>query len=80
MEKKSKVTLEERERIFGWLHEAKSLREIGVLLGRTHTSIIREVKRNCNQNSGEYVPCSVQKKVGKREKQQREKAPVEAQG
>jgi len=66
MEKKPKLTLEERERIFGWLHEAKSLREIEVLLSRTHTSISREVKRNRNQNSGEYVPCIAQKKADKR--------------
>jgi len=76
MEKKPKLTLEERERIFGWLHEAKSLREIGVLLSRTHTSISREVKRNRNQNSGEYVPCIAQKKADKRARVQREKAPL----
>jgi len=66
----------EREKIFGWLHEAKSFREIGVLLGRSHSSISRDVKRNRNQNSGEYVPCVAQAKAKRLEKLQREKAPL----
>jgi transposase, IS30 family len=76
MKKKPKLMLLERERIFGWLHESKSFREIGELLGRSHTSIAREVNRNCNQNSGEYLPCVAQAKADKRERLQREKAPL----
>jgi IS30 family transposase len=76
MQRKPKLELAERERIFGWLHEGKSFREIGILLGRTHTCISREVKRNRNQNTGEYLPCVAQAKADKREKLQREKAPL----
>lgn len=76
MQKKPKLTLLERELIFGWLCESKSFREIGELLGRSHTSIAREIKRNRNQNSGEYLPCVAQKKADKRERLQREKSPL----
>lgn len=76
MQRKPKLELAERERIFGWIHEGKSFREIAVLLDRTHTSISREVKRNRNQNTGEYLPCVAQAKADKREKFQREKAPL----
>lgn len=76
MQKKPKLTLLEREQIFGWLHESKSSREIARLLNRDHSSIVREVNRNRNQNAGEYVPCVAQGKAEKREKLQREKAPL----
>jgi transposase, IS30 family len=76
MQKKPKLTLLEREKIFGWLHGAKSFREIGILLERTHTCISREVKKNRNQNTGEYLPCVAQEKADKREKLQRTKAPL----
>jgi transposase, IS30 family len=78
MKKKPKLTLLEREKIYLWLHEAKSFREIGELLGRSHTSIAREVKRNKNQNSGEYLACKANAKARKREKSQREKAPLKS--
>jgi IS30 family transposase len=76
MQRKPKLTLMERERIFGWLHEATSLREIARMLDRSHTSIVREVQRNRNQNTGEYLPCVAQEKAEKRERLQREKAPL----
>jgi len=78
MQKKPKLTLAERERIFGWLHEAKSFREIAKLLKRNHSSIVREVNRNQNQNTGEYLPCIAQAKADKRERLQREKAPLKS--
>lgn len=78
MQKKAKLTLAERERIFGWLHEPKSLREIATLLNRHHSSIVREVQRNRNQNTGEYLPCVAQAKADKRERLQREKAPLKS--
>ena len=78
MQKRSKLTLEERERMFALMHSGKSFREIGQMLGRTHTSISREVKRNRNQNSGEYVPCVAQGKAEKRERIQRQKAPLKS--
>lgn len=76
MKQKPKLTLAEREHIFGWLHERRSLREIARLLNRNHASIVREVQRNKNQNTGEYLPCVAQEKADKREKLQREKAPL----
>ena len=76
MQRKPKLTLLERERIFGWLHEGKSCREIAGLLDRSHTSISREIARNRNQRSGEYLACVAQGKADKREKLQREKAPL----
>ena len=76
MLKKPKLTLLEREKIFGWLGEGKSCREIARLLNRNHASIVREVRRNRNQNTGEYLPCIAQGKAEKREKIQREKAPL----
>jgi len=76
MKKKPKLTLVEREQIHGWLHEAKSLREIARLLDRDHSSIVREVNRNKNQNTGEYLPCVAQDKADKRERLQRQQAPL----
>ncbi len=44
----------ERQRMFVWYHyNKKSQREIGRLLGRSHTTISRELKRN---TSTYYVP------------------------
>jgi IS30 family transposase len=76
MQRKPKLTLLERERIFGWLHEGKSYREIAGWLGRSHTSISREIGRNKNQRSGEYLACVAQGKAEKRELRQRQKAPL----
>jgi IS30 family transposase len=56
--------------------QQKSFREIGEILGRSHTSISREVKRNRNQETGEYLPCKAQSKADKRERLQRQKAPL----
>ena len=46
------------------------------MLDRSHTSIVCEVQRNRNQNTGEYLPCVAQEKAEKRERLQREKAPL----
>ncbi len=78
MKKKPKLTLLEREKIYGWLHAGKSCREISVLLGRHHSSISREIARNKNQRSGEYLPCKAQLKADTREINQREKAPLKS--
>ncbi|MDO8657122.1 MAG: helix-turn-helix domain-containing protein, partial [Candidatus Levybacteria bacterium] len=39
-------SLEERERIFAFKQEGLSLREIAKRLGRSHTSLSRELRRN----------------------------------
>jgi transposase, IS30 family len=78
MQKKSKLTLEERERMFALMHSGKSFREIAALLGRSHTSVSREIRRNKNQHTGEYMPCVAQGKAEKRERIQRKKAPLKS--
>ncbi len=44
--KTTKLSVEEREKIFYYLTLNKSCREIGIQLGRSHTTISREIKRN----------------------------------
>lgn len=78
MLKKPKLSLIEREYIYGWLCEGKSYRDIACLLGRHHTSISREITRNRHQHSGAYVPCRAQAKATKRAKKQRAKAPLKS--
>jgi IS30 family transposase len=51
---KTKLNVEEREKVFYYLTLNKSYREIGSLLGRSHTTISREIKRN--NKDGEYSP------------------------
>lgn len=50
----TRLNVEEREKVFYYLTLNKSYREIGSLLGRSHTTIIREIKRN--NKEGEYSP------------------------
>jgi IS30 family transposase len=48
------LSLFERQRLFEWYHrEKRSIREIGRLLGRSHSTISREIRRNM---SNYYVP------------------------
>ena len=59
--KNSKLCLEEREQIFYYLTQQKSYREIGLLLGRSNTTISRELKRNTRE--GEYSPSRAENQV-----------------
>lgn len=52
--KKSRLSIEEREKILYYLSQEKSCREIALLLSRSHTTISREVRRNGRE--GEYSP------------------------
>ena len=52
----SRLSIEEREQIYYYLAQCKSLREIGGLLERSHTTISREI----NRNKGEYSPLRAQ--------------------
>jgi IS30 family transposase len=52
--RKTKLSLEEREKIYYYLSQSKSCREIGELLNRSHTTISREIKKN--SIDGEYSP------------------------
>lgn len=60
------LNIEEREKIFYYLTLKKSYREIGQQLGRSHTSISREVKRNWV--NGEYSPFRAEHKMMVRRK------------
>ena len=58
------------------LEEGKSLRTIAKKLDRNVGTISREIKRNKNQNSGEYVAVKSHRKAIKKLKYQRYKAPL----
>jgi IS30 family transposase len=78
------LCLEEREKLFLWKQIGISFREIGRRLGRSHTSITHEWKRNksgIGKRSREYtifryLPCRAQYKSNKRATRQRTKAPL----
>lgn len=53
--KGSHLTYEERCQIYALLKSGKSIRGIGKLLGRSHSTIIREVKRNSGGRGYRYL-------------------------
>jgi IS30 family transposase len=71
-------SLEERERLFALKEQGVSLREIGRQVGRSHSSVSRELKRNIKYGNeyftNEYIPCKAQELYQKRAQKQREKA------
>lgn len=71
----SHLSLEERERLSVLLTQGKSLRSIGKVMGRTHQTLARELRRN-KRAGREYIPCKAQIKAEEREKYQRKKAPL----
>lgn len=78
------LSLEEREKLYALLESNVSLRKIGRILGRSHSSLARELGRNKTgqgQRSNEYlifryVPCKAQRKANIRGAKQRAKAPL----
>lgn len=58
------------------LEEGKSIRYISKRLGRNVGTVSREIKRNKNQNSGQYLAVKANKKAVKRLQDQRYKAPL----
>lgn len=78
------LSLEEREKLLCLFEQGISLREIGKLLGRVHTTLTRELKRNSGgvgRQSREYLnssylPCIAQKRAIRRAVRQRTKAPL----
>lgn len=70
----TQLTLEERELLFTWKEQGISLREIGRRLGRTHTTLSRELKRNAKYGQP-YIPCRADRKAKKRALTQRYRAP-----
>lgn len=74
--KYKQLSLYEREMLFALRLQGKSFRQIGILLGRNHTSLSREYERNANYFTREYIPCLADKKSKKRAAEQRYKAPL----
>lgn len=78
------LTLEEREKLFALSSQGLSLREVGRILGRSDTTLGRELARNKTgqgKRSNEYlifryVPCKANEKARKRGVNQRSKAPL----
>lgn len=69
------LSLEEREKFFAWRGQGISFREIGKRLGRSHTTFLREPKRNAKYGR-KYIPCRAHKLAQKRGWKQRYKAPL----
>lgn len=61
------LSIKERESILLMIGENKSLREIGRVLGRSASTISREIKRNCTV-SHEYSPSDAERKYHTRRK------------
>lgn len=69
------LTLEEREKFWVWRREGVSFREIGRRLGRDHTTLSRDRKRNAPFGQT-YLPCRANKRAKKRAIKQRTHAPL----
>lgn len=84
MTKYKHLSLEEREKLVAFKEAGLSLRDIAKRLGRSHSSFVRELKRNktgLGKRSREYlifnyVPCKAHLKALKRGVKQRTKAPL----
>jgi IS30 family transposase len=84
MNKYKHLSLEEREKLVAFKEAGLSLRDIAKRLDRSHSSFVRELKRNktgLGKRSNEYlifryVPCRAHQKALKRGIKQRTKAPL----
>ena len=73
--KYKQLSLEEREIIVILLAKGLSSRKIAIVLGRSHRTISRELRRNAPYGQ-EYIPCKAHAKYLKRTRKQRRKAPL----
>ncbi len=73
MKKYHHLTLLEREKLYAWKEKGLTIREIGKRLQRSHTTLLRELKRNTKYGAT-YTPCLAQEKTKKRLMVQRRKA------
>jgi IS30 family transposase len=71
------LTLEEREILYKHKALGYTYRKIGKLLGRSHTTLSREYRRNAKYGQ-EYIPCRAHNKAVKRGQDQRWKAPLKS--
>ena len=76
------LSLKERELLASGLEQGQSLRAIGEQLGRAHTTLSRELKRNRLYGkrpsliTRPYLPCHAQAKTESRARDQRTQAPL----
>jgi len=77
MRKYRHLNLAEREKFFAFKHAGLSLRAIAHKLGRSHTTLGREIKRNAKYGRP-YLPCKAEKISFKRGEKQRRKAPLKS--
>lgn len=70
------LTSDERDHIALWHGQSYSLRWIARQLKRTHTTIIRELKRNRSTISGEYVAIAAQRRASNRTIETRSRHPL----
>jgi len=69
------LSLEEREKYYACSKAGYSLRTIAGFLGRSHSTLSREVNRNI-KGGREYIPCYAQRRAKRVEERQRYKAPL----
>lgn len=78
MKKYQHISLEERERLYALREQGKSLRCIAKEIGRSQSSLTRELQRNVKYGNeyfvNEYLPCRAQQLAEKRQVGQRKKA------
>jgi IS30 family transposase len=74
----TQLTLSERERLYALTEQGLSLRAIGQALGRSHSSLSRELRRNVRYGieyfNNPYLPCKAEALAKKRKVRQRKKA------
>lgn len=71
------LSLVEREKYYALKAQGLSLREIGRRLGRFHTTLSREFRRNAKYGKP-YIPCVAQRWSERRGERQRRKAPLKS--
>lgn len=71
----SHLSLEEREKLYGWKHKGLPLREIARRLSRSHGTVVRELKRNCKYGKS-YLPCLAERRAVRVGVKQRYQAPL----
>lgn len=78
LKKYTQLRLAERERLYALREQGMSLRSIAKELGRSHTSLSRELRRNVKYGreyfGNEYIPCIAAELAQKRGTRQRKKA------
>jgi len=74
----TQFSLAERERLYALKEQAVSMRQIAKELGRSHSSVSRELRRNVKYGiayfNNEYLPCKAEALAVKRRRGQRKKA------